>query len=134
MTHRGGWAGLERPQHWPFQTVLVTGARDWTNQHLIRAALTWVWNPNTLLLHGACRTGADALADECWTQWGGTTKPVPADWDRYGRHAGPIRNRQLADHGADMALAFVHPRARGTWGCVRLLRNAAIPTYLIRAP
>jgi hypothetical protein len=30
----------------------------------------------------------------------------PADWDKYGPAAGPIRNRQMLDTGVDLVIAF----------------------------
>src|SRR5690606_30354012 len=49
----------------------------------------------------------------------------PADWRRHGRAAGPIRNQEMADAGADLCIAF--PGGRGTADMVRRARAAGIP-------
>lgn len=40
-------------------------------------------------------------------------KIFPADWDKYGRRAGPIRNREMAEY-ADALLAYWDGKSRGT--------------------
>ena len=47
-----------------------------------------------LLLHGDAR-GADQRIARAASQLGWPVKGVPAEWQRHGRAAGPIRNRQL---------------------------------------
>ena len=38
---------------------------------------------------------------------------VPADWKRYGKRAGPLRNTEIVRQ-ADMVIAFWDGRSRGT--------------------
>jgi len=50
----------------------------------------------------------------------------PADWDRHGNSAGPIRNgRMLAEGKPDLVLAF--PGGEGTKNMVRQARAAGVP-------
>jgi hypothetical protein len=51
----------------------------------------------------------------------------PADWERYGKRAGPIRNAEMVKAGADVVLAFPLPGGRGTQHTIRLAREAGIP-------
>lgn len=57
------------------------------------------------IIHGAAK-GADHIADICaFGKWLST--PYPADWNRDGKAAGPIRNaRMLKDGKPDRGLAF----------------------------
>src|SRR5690606_2612933 len=100
--------------------VLVTGSRRWTDTTTIRDGLASVWHPTNVLVHGACPTGADALANACWTHWGGRVEPHPAPpWDtpcrpdcyhrpryrsgrRYCPAAPQYRNRAMVARGADV--------------------------------
>lgn len=69
----------------------------------------------TEVVHG-CAQGAD----RCAREWAGE-RQIPrtmfrADWNRYGRSAGPIRNKAMAEYGHAL-VAF--PGGRGTADMVR---------------
>jgi hypothetical protein len=113
--------------------VLVTGSRDWDDTTAIRDALAAVWEPGAVLVSGACPTGADRLAEACWTAWGGRVERHPADWDGLGRGAGLLRNWLLVNLGADVCIAFIRAGSRGASHCARLAEQAGIPTRRIEA-
>lgn len=65
---------------------------------------------DTVVIHGAAR-GADTLgkfvAERIGLKVINDGKGFPADWKRYGKGAGPIRNQQMLDDGKpDLVLAF----------------------------
>ena len=110
--------------------VLVTGSRTWTNTEAIRAALAAVWGDGTaVLVSGACPRGADRLAEQLWTRWGGHVERHPADWDRHGRGAGYRRNTAMVERGADLCLAFIHAGSPGASHTTALAEAAGIPTH-----
>jgi len=94
--------------------LLVCGGRDFIDMPRASAALDAVHakRPITLLVHGAAR-GADTLA-ATWAQRRGVlTQAFPADWNRDGRAAGPLRNQRMLDEARpDGVVAF--PGGRGT--------------------
>jgi hypothetical protein len=51
----------------------------------------------------------------------------------YNANAGPIRNQEMVDAGAEMCIAFHRAigASRGTKDCVRRALAARIPTYLV---
>lgn len=54
---------------------------------------------------------------------------VPADWDRYGKAAGPKRNQVMLELKPDLGLAFVDKllaESRGTQDMVRRLAKANV--------
>jgi hypothetical protein len=117
--------------------IIVTGSREWTDKRAIRdAILNTLHRMNTgfgphTLVHGDCPTGADVLADEVWWETFPTT-PIPpeihrANWKLNGRAAGPIRNQQMIDQGADVCIAFPLGDSRGTRDCIRRAEAAGIP-------
>lgn len=54
----------------------------------------------------------------------------PADWKKYPKAAGPIRNQQMIDEGKpDLGIAF--PGGKGTKDMVSRLRKAKIPVMEI---
>ena len=64
------------------------------------------------IVSGGAR-GADALGERYARDRGYDLKVFPADWNRYGKRAGYLRNRQMAEY-ADALLAFWDGRSRGT--------------------
>lgn len=96
--------------------VLVFGSRTWRNRSLISRTLNKILaeHPSLTVVHGACPSGADRIADD-WAraaQDAGSDveiEPHPADWDRWQKRAGFIRNGEMAALGADEALGFVMP-------------------------
>jgi len=135
----------------------VTGSRDWGDRLAVYRALNDICDEfdlnyppdeygNTMpdaakvtIVHGACPTGADAIADD-WAI-GNFLVPErhPADWAKHGRAAGPIRNREMVGLGADISTAFIgdcssprcnvggkHP-SHGATGCADLAEAAGIP-------
>lgn len=106
--------------------VLVCGGRNYAEQDAVFHALTMIDQGQGIdwIIHGACPTGADAHAEAWALDW----RPVqgwPADWAKYGRAAGPIRNAEMVrGSGADIVLAF--PGGSGTADCVRQARAHGI--------
>lgn len=113
--------------------VLVTGSRTWTDTAVIRHALAGVWHPDTILVTGDCPHGADRLAEQCWTRWGGQVERHPAQWQRHGRAAGFRRNQDMVDTRPDACLAFIHRHSPGATHCAHAARRAGIPTTVHRS-
>ena len=129
--------------------VLVTGSRDWADEGVVRHELAELaikngWKTFTVM-HGGCPTGADAMA-ATWCQDVGVTEEVYlADWKTHGRAAGPRRNQQMVDIGADLCLAFIGPctsprcnlpgahDSHGATGCAALAEQAGITTRRYRS-
>lgn len=101
--------------------VIITGGRDYDNVDHIYNVLQKIHDatPITCIVHGACKTGVDNIADDWAKQHGIKREPHPADWPNHGLAAGPIRNEQMAIAGADLCIAF--PGNRGT---TNMINNA----------
>lgn len=118
--------------------ILITGSRTWTNEHAIRDALATLiaqhGPENVTIIHGACPHGADQLTDHIAQTWTGLTiERHPADWATHGKAAGPLRNQQMVDAGADICLAFVRDGSRGTRDCTRRAHAAGILVHEVTA-
>ena len=126
----------------PFK-VLVCGGREYTNKEKVFSVLTalggvpmgdvdnpsWLPRPDLVIMHGGAR-GADTLADG-WavTNWV-PVEEYRADWDKYGKGAGFIRNKQMLEQGKpDLVIAF--PGGRGTNNMIELAREANIAVEVI---
>jgi hypothetical protein len=106
--------------------VLITGSRDWEDRDLIYEVLNGLEAKSTIV-HGDCPTGADKMADE-WAdcQPDIRVERYPADWETYGRSAGPRRNKKMVNLGADVCLAFIKNNSRGASGTAKLAEEAGI--------
>ncbi len=96
------------------KVVIVTGGRDYTDHEKIHASLKCE-NPDIIATGDA--SGADAIARDYAKNNNISLKIYKADWDTYGKSAGPKRNRRmlLANEGATV-LAF--KGGKGTKNCV----------------
>jgi len=129
--------------------IIVSGSRAWPDEHTVWLELAVYLNGqcekgSTLtVVHGDCPTGADhfahrwvALPMDDYVDVTVVEERHPADWDRYGKAAGPIRNREMVDAGADLVLAFPLPgpwsRSRGTWDCVGAAEAHGIPVQVVK--
>ena len=88
--------------------VVVAGGRDY---RITGADEAWLDTlPIREVVSGGA-TGADA-GGEAWARKRGIpVKRFPADWNTHGRAAGPIRNRQMAEHAEGVV---IFPGGRGT--------------------
>jgi hypothetical protein len=116
--------------------ILITGSRNWPDDGTVEQAILDVKNwfyfdwEDVVIVHGDCPTGADAIADEFATEYDIKVERHPADWKKHGRAAGPIRNQEMVDLGADICLAFPLPDSRGTIHCMKAAKKAGIPVKL----
>lgn len=89
---------------------------------------TGVSNVDTIVSGGA--TGADALGEMVGNALSMTIEVHEADWDRYGKSAGPRRNKVMVESGLDYAVKC--PGGRGTAHMTNLLLKAGVPTYEVQ--
>ena len=122
----------------PEQIILITGARDWKDKEVIREALAPYKDKRVLLIHGDC-VGADKLAGTVAEEFKFELSIHPIkkeDWKRYGRGAGPVRNREMVNKAAALkgagiatiVLAF-HDNlelSKGTKDCVKQATKAGL--------
>lgn len=111
--------------------VLVCGGRDYSDDKGLRTVLDAMHKTLSfsVLIHGAAR-GADQLAANWASSRGIPLQSFPADWQKHGRAAGPIRNEQmLRDARPDMVIAF--PGGRGTAHMVRIAREAGVKVVTV---
>lgn len=118
--------------------LLICGSRGWKDPYPIETIIAGYdiiaeGRGDTLtVIHGAAR-GADTMADHIARRWGVGRIKEPADWDRYGKAAGPIRNQKMIDdHKPDVVYAFRSAgKSNGTDDMVSKARAAGIPTYVV---
>lgn len=107
--------------------ILITGSRNFSHTDLMEEALErHIDQPeDTVVIHGGAR-GADALAGALSENRGCTIEIFEAQWDKYGKGAGGIRNQLMVDSGADICLAFPLENSVGTYDCIKRAKSAGI--------
>jgi YspA, cpYpsA-related SLOG family len=109
--------------------VLVCGGRDFWDYAMLKRVLDELHTEFnfSVLIHGNA-SGADQFAGK-WASRNAepcvSLEVYPADWKRYDRSAGSIRNEQMLREGAP-ALVVAFPGGAGTAHMKRIARAAGI--------
>ena len=117
--------------------VLVCGDRNWVDYEYIAKVLDeLVLSDNDLIIEGDAR-GADRLAG-LWAEENGVPHVrIMALWEKYGRAAGPIRNRKmLHEYRPELVIAFHDDidHSKGTMDMITISNNAKVETRLYWHP
>ena len=114
--------------------LLVCGDRNWKDYDLLLQEVTTL-HPD-IVIEGEAR-GADLMARTAAYSLGIEVIAFSAQWDKYGRAAGPIRNQQMLTEGRpDMVLAFHDSitSSKGTANMIRIAKLAGVPVKLVSHP
>ena len=112
--------------------LLVCGSRYWKPFDPIKRELKRL-RP-TVVIHGGAK-GADSLAGIAARELGIMVEVYPAEWEVYGRSAGPIRNRKMLKEGKpDLVLAFHEDikKSKGTADMMAIAKKAGIKVKLYK--
>lgn len=118
--------------------LLICGDRNWSDAVAIQRVISK--ESPVLVIHGAAR-GADSLGGREAQLQGIPTQEFPAQWEKYGRGAGPMRNEQMLDYllalsasGWKVKVYAFHSdldHSRGTKDMVTRVRKANIDVEVI---
>jgi len=135
--------------------ILVTGDRLWKEYSIVYEALAKAWDDskekiqyhplsspnrkfsprNILVIHGGSK-GADTHAGQAAFRLGMGIRVYPANWLKYKKGAGPIRNAlMLKENKVDLILAFHDDLtgSKGTRDMVKQALKAGIPIRLYKS-
>jgi len=108
--------------------ALICGSRDFSDPVPIQKVID-TFSDTDVVIHGAA-PGADTLAGILAEKRGLKVLAFPADWKKYGRAAGPIRNKQMLVEGMpDRVYAFYSDKkaSKGTANMVMQANRAKVP-------
>ena len=110
--------------------ILITGSRSWDDISYIRSVFEMfsVECSEITLVSGACPTGADRLGEIVAAELGWNIELYPADWNRYGKRAGFVRNSQMIDTDPDVVVGFVRNGSKGATMTINLGRKKGLLT------
>lgn len=111
---------------------MVTGSRNYDDFNEMYWILKTIVSElkiepsQSAIIHGNSR-GADKIAGYVGRNLGFNIEVYPANWDKYGKVAGPIRNREMVNSGVDLVLAFPIGNSYGTRNAIKEAKKKQIP-------
>lgn len=115
--------------------VLISGDRRWgkwsselknysdSAQVVLVSRVIWSLPESSIVIEGEAR-GADELSRIYAEERGLEVRKFPADWDKYGKRAGPVRNLQMLDDGRPDILIYFHDDLANSKGTGHMVREA----------
>ncbi len=110
--------------------IVIAGCRDYENyeeaKNFIDICLSKIKKENEIIIiSGGCR-GADKIGERYAKENGYKIELYKADWDKYGRSAGPKRNEDMAKN-CDYVIAFWDGKSRGTGSMLEFAKRENKP-------
>ena len=111
--------------------IIIAGSRDFSDYQLVRRVMSEVAGtyPRERLeiISGGAR-GADTLGEMFAERNGLKLTRFPADWDKFGKRAGILRNRQMAEYAGEdgMLVAFWDEISRGTKNMIETAKELGL--------
>lgn len=108
--------------------TIIAGSRTCVSMnHLVEAIKRINWTPTTII-SGAAK-GADALGEQWALENSVPIKQFKPDWIKYGKAAGPIRNRGMAE-SADALIVLWDGKSSGTKNMIETARKLELKVYV----
>lgn len=102
--------------------IVVSGDRNWTDISRVEKTLKRFDAKSCVLIHGDCR-GLDKMAGSVAAKLGFEVRTFPAQWDIYGRAAGPIRNVEMLKQKPNVIIIF-HDNLEKSVGTKSFVKSA----------
>lgn len=115
--------------------VVIAGCRYYQNyeqakQYIERCLCRLKREHTIIILSGGC-TGADKLGERYATEMGLAVERYTANWEKYGKSAGPRRNEEMARQ-CDYVICFWDGKSRGTRSMIACATALGKPIRIIK--
>ena len=114
--------------------VIIAGCRDFDDYALLKERcndyLCEKMETHNVIIVSGHASGADALGERFAEEHGLQCEIHPADWGKYGRSAGPIRNAEMAEV-SDALIAFWDGQNPGTRSMIELARKKDLQVSVV---
>lgn len=107
--------------------VIIAGSRDITDYSIVYSAFASCPFDITEIVSG-CAKGVDSLGEQIGSLCLIPVCKFPADWNKHGKAAGPIRNKQMAEY-ADAAIV-IHNGSKGSLNMIEQMKKLNKPVYV----
>ena len=85
-----------------------------------------------IILSGHC-SGVDAMAERYADENNYDLEIYPADWEKHGKAAGPLRNKKMVEK-SDCVVAFWDGKSRGTKSLIDYAKRSEKPLRICKIP
>lgn len=115
--------------------VIIAGTRDFNDYDFLKKNVDYFLqgiNPNSEeieIVSGNAR-GADKLGERYAKERNLPVKLFPANWDKYGKRAGYLRNQEMADY-ADVLIAFWDEKSKGTKHMIDIAKKQDLTVIVV---
>ena len=112
--------------------LVVAGSRGFDDYDRLAAELDkyLAGRSNVTIVSGTAR-GADRLGERYAAEHNMRIERFPAEWGKYHKGAGPIRNQQMVQ-SADAVIVFWDNESTGTKNIIECARESLIPCKIVR--
>lgn len=118
----------------PFFRVIIAGSRDFLNYEFLYNKVSYIISKKKknykIVIVSGCAKGADTLAIKFAKENNFLLKKFPAEWDKYGKKAGFLRNQEMAKY-SDALIAFWDGKSKGTKHMIDIARQEKLLTRVI---
>lgn len=101
--------------------LAVVGSRTITDYNFVKGLLDKQKDNISLIVSGGAK-GVDTLAEQWANENGISIKVFSAEWDKYGKRAGFIRNNEIIKE-CDVCLAIWDGKSKGTQHSINLAKS-----------
>lgn len=113
--------------------TVIAGSRSATFDQTIKALELCPWASEiTEVVSGTAR-GADAHGEIWATLNRLPIRRFPADWGRYGKRAGPLRNEEMARYADALVVVWLN-KSRGTAHMIEFARKQGLRVFVYEPP
>lgn len=112
--------------------IIIAGSRNFNDYNLLEQKVDFYIgeNQDIEIISGTAR-GADKLGERYAINKELKLKRFPADWQKYGKKAGYLRNEEMAKY-ASHAIIFWDGKSKGTGHMIELCKKYNINYRIIR--
>lgn len=113
--------------------VIIAGSREFQDYAILKATMDKLLKnvrDEIVIISGTAR-GADALGERYARERNYAIHSFPAEWDRFGKAAGFVRNEEMAAN-ADALVAFWDGQSRGTKHMIDIAKRNQLKVRIIR--
>lgn len=127
--------------------MIIAGGRDFTDYSLLKKTIKeylvsliaqgYAITPSMIKIISGTAKGADTLGERLANECGFQVYRFPANWDKFGKSAGYIRNKEMAKFAScedsdGVLFAFWDGKSKGTKHMIDLAHEYGVTVHVIR--